>query len=393
MKRVACFTAVVALLLAAAAPAFGQVCGDVNGDEQVNISDMIYLFEYMMGRAPAPVYPSMADCDDHYGITIADVYRLHSYYFSMPPGDPPDCSPALSYGYAPAPNDTVFIPRVYGIPESADSVFVPIMTSFESNTAGFFLPLNMPWVADDAFQLDHMYVHNFGYQSPVFIAGDFPAEDTTIFEGTAVAGEFSGIRNVFMGAVYERGAPGPADITVEPADNLLGRPFAILKDDGDLYTPVIEYFDVITSFLQASAYDLTFTALAGDIPPDLYWDVDLTSSGAPINWEAEVSDEWIVLDFMTGTTPSTIRVMVAPGEELPAGIHNGTIVINDADNPYNFPLEINVELTLQRTFPSMDANCDGKFNITDVAYILDYMFGIPPGPPPCDPCTGLFPEE
>jgi len=393
VKRVTCFTVVIAFVLAAAVPASVQVCGDVNGDEKVNISDMVYLFNYMTQLGPSPIYQNMADCDDHFGITIGDVYRLHSYFFATPFGDPPDCSPSKSYSYTPAPDDTVFIPRMYGIPESLDSAFVPIMTSFETSTVGFYVPVSMPFGYDEAFQLHHLYVHDFGYTNPLFLVGSLAAEDTAVFAGSALNGEFSGTRNILMGAVYTREEPGPADIVMEPADHLSNWQFAILKDDGDLYTPVIEYFDVTTSFLQASAYDLTFTALAGDIPPDLYWDVDLTSSGDPVNWQAEVSDEWIVLDFTSGTTPSTIRVTVAPGEDLPAGLHYGTITISDTDNPYNFPLELNVELTLQRTFPSMDANCDGKFNITDVAYILTYMFGIPPGPPPCDPCTGQFPKQ
>ena len=151
MKRVTCFTVVVAFLLAAAAPAFGQTCGDVNNSGEVNISDVIYLYSHIVGQGPPPVYQNMADCDDHYGITIGDVYHLYNYFFGMPPGNPPDCSPAISYSYAPAPNDTVFMPRVYGIPESADLVFVLIMTSFETSTVGFFLLLSMPFGVDEVF--------------------------------------------------------------------------------------------------------------------------------------------------------------------------------------------------------------------------------------------------
>jgi hypothetical protein len=32
-----------------------------------------------------------------------------------------------------------------------------------------------------------------------------------------------------------------------------------------------------------------------------------------------------------------------------------------------------------------DPNCDGVINVTDVVYLINYKFLVPPGPPPCDP--------
>jgi hypothetical protein len=32
-----------------------------------------------------------------------------------------------------------------------------------------------------------------------------------------------------------------------------------------------------------------------------------------------------------------------------------------------------------------DPNCDGVVNVTDVVYLINYKFLVPPGPPPCDP--------
>ena len=63
--------------------------GDTNGDNVINIADVIFLLQYMFvgGTAPNPIYLGDTDCNDR--INIADVIYLVNYVFL---GGPAPCS-------------------------------------------------------------------------------------------------------------------------------------------------------------------------------------------------------------------------------------------------------------------------------------------------------------
>jgi hypothetical protein len=70
------------------------VCGDVNGDGGVNITDIVYFIDYLLKSGPSPLcppepYASCADCNGDGDVTISDIVYLINYVLKS--GDPPIC--------------------------------------------------------------------------------------------------------------------------------------------------------------------------------------------------------------------------------------------------------------------------------------------------------------
>ncbi|MFH2055585.1 MAG: dockerin type I repeat-containing protein [bacterium] len=65
-------------------------CGDADGDGEINISDAIFLIQYIFagGPAPSPLFIGDADCSG--GLNISDVVYLINYIFA---GGPVPCDP------------------------------------------------------------------------------------------------------------------------------------------------------------------------------------------------------------------------------------------------------------------------------------------------------------
>jgi 3',5'-cyclic AMP phosphodiesterase CpdA len=67
--------------------------GDANGDGVINVTDVVYLINYLFlippGPAPQPWAAGDANCDGT--INVSDVVYLINYLFLIPPGPPPGC--------------------------------------------------------------------------------------------------------------------------------------------------------------------------------------------------------------------------------------------------------------------------------------------------------------
>jgi hypothetical protein len=376
--------------------ASGQVCGNVNGDPggSVDISDMVYLLNWLYD-GPAPPNPSMADMDGRSGLTIADVTYFQQYLFGNPSGPAPDCSGGGTYSYAVAESDSIFLPRLLGIPESIESLVIPIVTVLQANTVGYYIPAIKAAESNGIFRFDSVSTQSGGSATEIYMGRKIWG-DTLILvaSGTYSSDVISGVRS-YYGAHFTRVAPGLGDISFEATDRGDGdsRRFAVVKDDGDLYIPVVSHLDDAPEFLQAPTEELAFSAVRL-FPSNDSYDLDITATMGTIDWEAETDADWLTLSSWTGTTPATLTVSV--GEiDLPAGNYVGTINLHNVSGGYEYDqgIEIPVRLSLISPHPSMDANCDGLLNISDLTYLVNYLYGIPLGPAPCDPCTGLFPDE
>lgn len=97
------------LLIAGIMPVTGQTCGDLDGNSAIDISDLVYLIEYIANGGPAPINSATADIDQCSGINNLDLaYMLH-YFFS---GGPLPCSYAANC--VPINSGEMFISQIEG---------------------------------------------------------------------------------------------------------------------------------------------------------------------------------------------------------------------------------------------------------------------------------------
>lgn len=62
-----------------------QIAGDVDNTGQLDISDLVYLVDYMFTGGPAPPCQDQADVDDSGGIDIADLVYIVDFMFNQGP--------------------------------------------------------------------------------------------------------------------------------------------------------------------------------------------------------------------------------------------------------------------------------------------------------------------
>jgi hypothetical protein len=68
------------------------LCGDVDGDGIINITDIVWLINYLFGWGPPPPEPiERADVNSDCQLNVSDVVYLINYKFASPPGPPPKC--------------------------------------------------------------------------------------------------------------------------------------------------------------------------------------------------------------------------------------------------------------------------------------------------------------
>lgn len=66
----------------------GYICGDANGDGEINSADVVYLINYLFVGGPAPEPPEAGDANCDGVVNSADVVYLLNYLFA---GGPPPC--------------------------------------------------------------------------------------------------------------------------------------------------------------------------------------------------------------------------------------------------------------------------------------------------------------
>ena len=69
------------------------VCGDANGDDQVNVGDAVYLINYIFKGGPAPDPECVGDANGDDQVNVGDAVYLINYVFKggSPPVEP--CCP------------------------------------------------------------------------------------------------------------------------------------------------------------------------------------------------------------------------------------------------------------------------------------------------------------
>jgi hypothetical protein len=68
------------------------ICGDANGDETVNVSDAVYIINYVFVSGPLPVPLACGDANSDGTVNVSDAVYIINYVF-VGGGAPEDCSP------------------------------------------------------------------------------------------------------------------------------------------------------------------------------------------------------------------------------------------------------------------------------------------------------------
>ena len=154
---VCCSAAILLVGVLFATPALA-IPGDVNGDEQVSISDVVYLYKYLLEGGAPPPNPVDADVDGTAGINLGDVLQLMGYLFY-------GCELKAYTGVVPYYSDMEF--------------FFPVIT------AGGAAPFSVPLTLTDNPGPDLMgTVISFSYQhDPGHVGVDL---DTVDFTGSII---------------------------------------------------------------------------------------------------------------------------------------------------------------------------------------------------------------
>jgi hypothetical protein len=183
---------------------------------------------------------------------------------------------------------------------------------------------------------------------------------------------------------------GTIDTVVNPTvDNLAPTPFDLLSPPDQQTVSVYPFhFDWVSSFdlngdsvfyrvyvgmdstfsSADSSVFITDTSWTCTIPlkdsTNYFWKVKAFDNKGGASYSEQTWSFFLVLPFMYGDA-------------------NGDGVINVTDVVYLINY-LFIDGPAPDPIQAGDANCDGFVNVTDVVYLINYLFLIPPGPPPCE---------
>ncbi len=378
LKMFVCSAITVALL--AATPASGQMCGDANGDTTVNITDLIYVIEYLCDNpTDPPINLDNADCDGIWWVTIGDAVALSNYMFHM---DNLDCQDSGTYAFYSAPDDTVFFPRMLGVPDGVNQVSLPVVTSFQDSVDGFYLPfLRHGTGSNGVFSYSSVYAEGINILVPRDVSGD-----TTALLGIDLTRNQFGGSNEFFSIEYNRVGSGTGDIMPELVDrSALWR--VCIERNGELWLPVVMYYDVD---LPPDTLFVSPTVLQGEVTYlEAFTDtfpVEFTSAPMPVDFDLVPSESWIVIVDPSPSgyqTPASVEVTFNSAS-LEVGVYTGTIDVVDVDPSVITTVDqIDVSLSVNSLlYPWGDLDCNGQTDVADLMLLIGYLFlGVPPHPP------------
>jgi hypothetical protein len=356
-----------------------QTCGDASGDASVNILDIVTILEYIAGN-PNPINLPNADCDGVTGVTMGDAVALIGNFFRS---EALDCTVGGSYSFASAPNDTVYLPIMPGIPAEVNEVYLLVAGNFSSVTKGLYVPiLENGSGANNMFTLSTVYGANYTLgngiltepNKRVLVSAEFNVPDVLV-----------GSKNLHL-LRYTRTSPGVGIISPEAYDRPSPWDISISRDN-DLYKPELSYYlvDFGAPSLQVSNHDLHFHALTDQISLDTFL-VDFSYNSMNVGFHLYSPSSWISFDQTTGVTPSTVT-FTADAAGLGTFEYYGEIYVSyDGFSP--LVDTINITLTVHPAgnpaFPAGDVNCDQALNILDLTHMVDFFFRGGLRPFPCE---------
>lgn len=381
MKHVI-FSALGVLVVLALSPVtFAQVCGDANNDGTFNISDWTTTLDYLKGGTPSPFDSSNADCDGIPGISVSDAERMAEFIFQ---GGSVNCTLSGSYSFSSTSSDTIFLPRLFNVPDSVTGAGLLVVSAFHSTVDGFYVPLLSKGTGSSGhFDLSSTF-HNTGIN--IVLSSTFDP-DTNIVLGVDLAGSgvFTGSPKNVLLLNYTRQTTGTADIVPEEFDFTSPLLFAV-NILGNLHVPVVQYYDANSPApFVISNRNILLNAFEDSLSSNSVM-VDIEFPIPGVEFELDPSQPWIILSSTTGTSPATITVS-GDATGLTQGNYVETIAVEFAGIGSTVDLidvEMAVDTVTTLVFPPGDANCDGAYNILDLTFAVDFIFRGGPAPVACE---------
>ena len=253
------------------------LCGDVNGDETFNISDVLMVIDYLV--ADVMIDESLFEFDNRVGVTIGDVYVATNIWENG--RGLYDCNPTLEYSFTEAPGDTIYIPYWPEIPDDKTTVYLPVATTTSFLTRAIYLPLlYQAEGSSDAFE----FIEAFPVGEHAMGGGGPLIQDTIVFF-TGVAMMISIPGNEIMHSLqYNR----------------------VNSDDGGIYTGLTDRQDALKyAVFDVGNYDL-FRPVVVEV------DVSFPIGDCNCDRQVDISDITCMVGWMFGEWPSACEPYLQP---------------------------------------------------------------------------------
>ncbi len=380
MKRTAMAFAVVMLLLSVGA--FAQTfedCADVSQDGNLNIIDLVRMLDLLLGGPDLPA--GTGDIDFRQNFNLGDVCYLSGYFFNAWPDG--GCPPFSSYTLLDSP-DTLYLPEI-AVPPGSGSLILPITLSSHEPLSNLLITTTMSATNCTAV-IDSVSFKNWNAQArnEMIMGSDLTLIWSIFNTADALPAGVNLIATVHVSFTASTG--GMVSFTSSS--------FSQYRFTHQVYGPIsLNNYSLLHIGIPRIVTRPTTSLPAIGLAPDSLYFVILSGSGDPaaqsftvntdgslLSWSATATS-WIEAAPLSGVSGTSVSVQPHT-TGLNPGTHVGAVTITSPE-AYNSPKAVKVVLRIQPQYPAFDANCDGTFNISDIVYLILYIFG---GPAPCDPC-------
>jgi hypothetical protein len=358
-----------------------QYCADVNEDGTLNVSDMVFMIETYRGNQVLP--PGRGDIDLRQDYNLGDLRYLIGHLFQgYPEGGCPPFDPYVLN----QTDDTIHVATAQ-VP-AGDGVFsIPVVLVAGEPVCDLLFPFKLVAPPGDY----HLYEIEIGGSIPSSIAvADF--DDTSgVFIFDALMETLPAGPTLLMIAKFQYynsdGGTATIDTTTPREHTFLNYVYGDINtanyNDLTIGIPTLSTMSGPGFPVMSVEPDTLFFETLVDYPNPEPQQFTVLSDGDQFDWWLS-SPDWIETDADYGVSGQSVSV--TPNiTGMPVGIHYADIWIYST-GALNSPQRVVARVKLKSQYDSMDANCDGMYNVTDLVIQINYIFGT--GEIPCDPCTG-----